>query len=64
MDLAKVESGKLEVVQNEVKFNELNDFITGQFSHIAKQKEVQFTIELEEGLPEYFYTDEQRLQQI
>ena len=64
LDLAKVESGKLEVVQNEVKFNELNDFITGQFSHIAKQKEVQFTIELEEGIPEYFYTDEQRLQQI
>lgn len=64
LDLAKVESGKLEVIQNEVKFNELNDFITGQFSHIAKQKEVQFTIELEEGIPEYFYTDEQRLQQI
>ena len=64
LDLAKVESGKLEVVQNEVKFNELNDFITSQFSHIAKQKEVQFTLELEEGIPEYFYTDEQRLQQI
>lgn len=64
LDLAKVESGKLEVIQNEVKFDELNHFIFRQFSHIAKQKNVQFTLELEEDLPEYFYTDEQRLQQI
>lgn len=64
LDLAKVESGKLEVIPKEVEFQNVSDFITSQFSPIARQKDVQFSVELEAGLPESFYTDEQRLQQV
>jgi two-component system chemotaxis sensor kinase CheA len=64
LDLAKVESGKLEVIPKEVEFANVKDFITRQFSPIARQKEVQFKVDLEAGLPGSFYTDEQRLQQI
>jgi two-component system chemotaxis sensor kinase CheA len=64
LDLAKVESGKLEVIPKEVEFQNVRDFITSQFSPIARQKNVQFSVELEPGLPESFYTDEQRLQQV
>ncbi|NHC42483.1 response regulator [Bacillus sp. MM2020_1] len=64
LDLAKVESGKLDVISKEVKLNEVSDFIYHQFSPIANQKKVHFTIERESELPTTFFTDEQRLQQI
>ncbi|OAS88381.1 response regulator [Metabacillus litoralis] len=64
LDLAKVESGKLEVIPKEVEFQKVRDFITSQFSPIARHKNVQFSVELETDLPESFYTDEQRLQQV
>ena len=47
LDLAKVESGKLEVIQNEVDLHDVQDFMIKQFSPIANQKEIQFTIQLE-----------------
>lgn len=64
LDLAKVESGKLDVISKEVDLNEVSDFIYSQFSPIANQKKVHFTIEMGIELPKTFLTDEQRLQQI
>jgi len=64
LDLAKVESGKLEVIQKEVNLQAVKEFIIGQFSPISRQKDVEFTIELQADLPETLLTDEQRLQQI
>lgn len=64
LDLAKVESGKLDVISKEVELNQLRDFIYRQFSPIANQKRVHFSIELDKALPMTFFTDEQRLQQI
>lgn len=64
LDLAKVESGKLDVISKEVEFNQLKDFIYRQFLPIANQKDVHFSIELGRELPKSFFTDEQRLQQI
>lgn len=64
LDLAKVESGKLEVIPKEVKLQTVKEFIIGQFSPISRQKDVDFTIELHADLPETLLTDEQRLQQI
>ena len=64
LDLAKVESGKLEVIQKEVELQDVQDYVLKQFSPIAGQKEIQFTIQLEPDLPKYIYTDKHRLQQI
>ncbi|MDQ0199423.1 response regulator [Neobacillus ginsengisoli] len=64
LDLAKVESGKLDIIPKEVSFNDVRDFIDRQFTPIASQKNVQFTVEMDANLSEAFYTDEQRLQQI
>ena len=47
LDLAKVESGKLEVIQKEVELQDVQDYVLKQFSPIAGQKEIQFTIQLE-----------------
>jgi two-component system, chemotaxis family, sensor kinase CheA len=64
LDLAKVESGKLDVIGKEVEMNQLKDFIYRQFSPIANKKKVHFSIQLDKELPMKFFTDEQRLQQI
>ncbi|KGM45094.1 ATP-binding protein [Neobacillus niacini] len=64
LDLAKVESGKLDVISKEVELNQLKEFIYNQFSPIANKKKVHFSIELDNELPMTFFTDELRLQQI
>ncbi|MDQ0971546.1 two-component system chemotaxis sensor kinase CheA [Neobacillus niacini] len=64
LDLAKVESGKLDVISKEVELNQLRDIIYRQFSPIANKKKVHFSIELDKALPMTIITDEQRLQQI
>ena len=64
LDLAKIESGKLEVIHQEVSFQKMQDFVIRQFSPIANQKKVQFTVQLEPGLPESLFTDEQRVKQV
>lgn len=64
LDLAKVESGKLDVNPKEIELLDMQEFIERQFSPIASQKNVQFTVSMESSLPKTFYTDEQRFQQI
>ncbi|MFP5114931.1 response regulator [Bacillaceae bacterium C204] len=64
LDLAKVESGKLDVNPQVVELQDVQDYIERQFYPIASQKNVEFTVEMEASLSDTFYTDEQRLQQI
>ncbi|MFT9850387.1 ATP-binding protein [Aneurinibacillus sp. REN35] len=64
LDLSKVEAGKLDIMFSEMNMSELPVRLERNFSHIAKQKELAFTIEKSEDLPDIFYTDEQRFQQI
>ncbi|WP_312472240.1 response regulator [Neobacillus sp.] len=64
LDLAKVESGKLDVIHSEVDLHGVEDYIMMQFSPIAYKKNIQFIVHVEPDLPSIFYTDEHRLQQI
>jgi two-component system chemotaxis sensor kinase CheA len=64
LDLSKVESGKLDVISKELELNQLRDTIYRQFSPIANNKKIHFSIELDKALPMMIFTDEQRLQQI
>ncbi|KHF38958.1 response regulator [Halalkalibacter okhensis] len=64
LDLAKVESGKLEVVSKEVELKKVQDFIERQFTPIARQKGVSLTVYADELVPIHLRTDEHRLQQI
>ncbi|WP_227939848.1 response regulator [Alkalihalobacillus deserti] len=64
LDLAKVESGKLEVIPKEVKIKNIQQFVYRQFSPVARQKNVSFSIQVESNVPENIFTDEHRLQQI
>ncbi|MED4205841.1 response regulator [Neobacillus mesonae] len=64
LDLAKVESGTLDINTKEVELCDVLGFIEQQFTPFADQKQVRFKMELDPSLPESFQTDEQRLQQI
>jgi two-component system chemotaxis sensor kinase CheA len=64
LDLAKIESRKIDIIPEEVKLNDIQVFMEKQFSPIARQKGIQFTVQLTSDLPEVIYTDEHRLRQI
>ncbi|SFA87770.1 MULTISPECIES: response regulator [unclassified Bacillus (in: firmicutes)] len=64
LDLSKVEVGKLDVVFGEMNLSELPGLLHRNFQHIADSKGIQLNIKKSENVPEIFYTDEQRLQQI
>ncbi|WP_010283599.1 response regulator [Bacillus timonensis] len=64
LDLAKIESGKMEVNPSQVVIEDLADFAERGFRPIADEKGLQFTIHVKNGVPPYFYNDEQRIQQV
>ncbi|MCO5975079.1 HAMP domain-containing protein [Actinoallomurus soli] len=64
LDLSKVEAGKMELVPQRVSLGELVDFVDANFRPLAVDKGLSFDVYAEPGLPEYLYTDEQRIQQV
>jgi two-component system chemotaxis sensor kinase CheA len=64
LDLSKVESGKMEVHPEDVNLSGLRDDVLRHFLPVARRKQIDFSFETDPDLPEYFYTDQQRLQQI
>lgn len=64
LDLAKVESGKIEIIQGEVMLKNVIAFADREFSPLARKKEIEFYILADESLPESIITDEHRLYQI
>lgn len=64
LDLSKIESGKMAILPEEVLFTDIKYFVEHQFSPIAKQKNLDFEIVIDEDLPYVFITDNQRLKQI
>jgi signal transduction histidine kinase/HAMP domain-containing protein/CheY-like chemotaxis protein len=64
LDLSKVEAGKTNINLQAVQPTALADYVQRNFSPVADQQELNFTVELADGLPATIVTDEQRLQQV
>ncbi|MGN7401808.1 response regulator [Cytobacillus praedii] len=64
LDLSKVEVGKLDIHFEEVNINEFAERLNRHFMPFAKQKNLDFTVNVRENAPHSVFTDEQRLQQI
>ncbi|MEO8179961.1 MAG: ATP-binding protein [Deltaproteobacteria bacterium] len=64
LDLAKIESGKQDLQIEPVPLARVVADAERVFRPLAREKELAFGIELDEGLPESIRTDVQRLQQI
>ena len=64
LDLSKIESGTVSVEPNEVKLDDMRDYVTRNFRHVADGKGLEFNVELSPDLPRTFTTDLKRLQQV
>ncbi|MEO5334826.1 MAG: ATP-binding protein, partial [Magnetococcus sp. YQC-5] len=64
LDLAKIESGKLEISQDEVDIQAFAAKIDQQFRHMAQEKGVAWKVEVAQDLCPKIVTDEGKLGQI
>jgi len=64
LDLSNIESGTVEANISEVALADVVDFLEQTFGHMAKDKKIDFSVNVAEGLPESILTDAQRLQQV
>ncbi len=64
MDLSKVEAGKLDIIPEIVQLEDVAKIFDRMFSNVIQQKNIQFKIEIEEGMDRVIYTDSQRLAQV
>ena len=64
LDLSKIESGYISTDFVNLRFHEITAFVQTTFRHISESKNLRFSIEMDEKLPDSLETDAQRLNQI
>ncbi len=64
LDLSKIESGKIELLYNEIKIHDILNEMRVIFSHTVSEKNLIYETEVSPALPEYLLFDETRLRQI
>ncbi|MDT3426338.1 two-component system chemotaxis sensor kinase CheA [Paenibacillus forsythiae] len=64
LDLSKVEAGKMAIETSAVNLTEFPSLFEGYFGKTAESKNLEFSVVLQPGTPDIFYTDELRLHQI
>jgi HAMP domain-containing protein/CheY-like chemotaxis protein len=64
LDLAKIESGTMAVEVGQVRFANLRDYVDQTFRQVAEEKGLQFSVELDDSLPQVIETDDMRLRQV
>ncbi|MFS0661086.1 response regulator [Niallia alba] len=64
LDLAKIESGKMDVNPSNIQMDELVDFLESNFRPIANKKNLRFDILLKDNVMPVLFNDEQRLKQL
>jgi signal transduction histidine kinase/DNA-binding response OmpR family regulator/CHASE3 domain sensor protein len=64
LDLSKIEAGKMELEYMNVSVRDITEDIRGLFSPVAKEKNLEFKITIEQNVPAVIETDKMRLEQI
>jgi signal transduction histidine kinase len=64
LDIAKVESGKMEVNPSDVRITEISETLHRSFDPVANEKHLAYTIDVAPDVPETMRTDGQRLEQV
>ncbi|HEV7832591.1 MAG TPA: response regulator [Caballeronia sp.] len=64
LDLSKVEAGQMDVQFAPVAIDGMLQSLRQSFAPVADSRRLTFVTERAEGVPEYFVTDNQRLQQV
>ncbi|MEJ6480163.1 response regulator [Nostoc punctiforme UO1] len=64
LDLAKIESGTMSLDIEQIALADLQTSLEQTFQQLAHNKELSFTVELDDKLPPTIYNDSKRLQQV
>jgi len=64
LDLSKIEAGKMDLVIDKLPLADLEQRLRRTFAHVAEEKGLGFTLEIEPGLPTILRTDGAKLEQI
>ena len=64
LDFSKIESGKMEITEADYKFSSVLNDISNMISFKAKDKGLEFHIEMDDDLPDGLYGDEVRVRQV
>ncbi len=64
LDLSKLESGKLPLIETHYDFHSLLEQIASLCEYLAQNKGLAFSMELSPALPKYLFGDELRLRQV
>lgn len=64
LDLSKVESGKIELNIEDVPLIDITDAIERNFKPLVEEKNLQFTVSIDENLPKVMRSDRQRIEQV
>ncbi|MFD0273167.1 HAMP domain-containing protein [Kitasatospora sp. NPDC127111] len=64
LDLSKVEAGKMELSPEPFAVRELLEYVDSAFRPLADQKDLAFTVTLDQSVPAELLTDQARLRQV
>lgn len=64
LDLSKIESGKLEMQNDDVKIADILHDMEMLFTEVARNKKITYTITTGKGLPKSIFTDKIRVEQV
>jgi signal transduction histidine kinase/CHASE3 domain sensor protein/DNA-binding response OmpR family regulator len=64
LDLSKIEAGKMHMEFQDIAVREITNDLRSLFAPVAKEKNIDFTINIAEDVPARIETDKMRIQQI
>lgn len=64
LDISKIESGKMTIEYMPVKISDITSGINALFEPLAKERGLQWRINVDAALPEFIETDKMRLEQV
>ncbi len=64
LDLSKVESGQMTLIDDEINITSLAKGLNSRFSHMAQAKSLDFKVSIDKDLPDFFISDEIKLIQV
>ena len=64
LDFSKIEAGKMEIAAADYKLSSVLNDVTNMIVFKARQKDLQFNVDVDETLPDGLYGDEVRVRQV
>ena len=64
LDFSKIEAGKMEIAESDYKLSSVLNDVTNMIVFKARQKDLAFTVKVDEELPDGLYGDEVRVRQV